>query len=222
MHTIGKRYRTICKRKVWEIYFRIFVLYLEVQCRFLTLKYSEEVIIQKLHSGESVAFREIFNTYYLPLCAYGYALVKDEDVVGDFVQEAFLNLWKRRDGFHILATIKSFLYLNVKNACLDWLKHEAVKMRNTRELSEYLLCGEDEDIILENEIHEELYRALKDLPEQSRRVVVMTMHGLSNLEIATQLNISQNTVKTLKLKAYRILRERLKNVHWYLVFLLLH
>ena len=94
-------------------------------------------------------------------------------------------------------------------------------MRNERELSEYLLCIDDEDFILENEIHEELYRALKDLPEQSRRVVVMTMHGLSNQEIASQLNISQNTVKTLKLKAYRVLRERLKNVHWFLLFLLL-
>lgn len=159
--------------------------------------------------------------YYLSLCTYGYAFVKDEDVVGDFVQEAFLSLWKRREGFHVFAAIKSFLYLNVKNSCLNWLKHEVVKMRNERELSEYLLCIDDEDFILENEIHEELYRALKDLPEQSRRVVVMTMHGLSNQEIASQLNISQNTVKTLKLKAYRVLRERLKNVHWFLLFLLL-
>ncbi len=188
----------------------------------MNLKFSEEVIVKKLHSGESVAFREIFNIYYLPLCAYGYAFVKDEEVVGDFVQEAFLNLWNRRQGFHLLATIKSFLYLNVKNACLDWLKHEAVKIRNERELSEYLLSGNDEALILENEIHDELYRALEELPEQSRRIVVMTMNGLSNQEIAMQLNISQNTVKTLKLKAYRVLRERLKNVHWLLLFLLLH
>ena len=48
----------------------------------------------------------------------------------------------------------------------------------------------------------------------------MTMEGLSNPEIAKELGISANTVKTIKLRAYQVLRERLKGVQWLLLLLL--
>ena len=59
------------------------------------------------------------------------------------------------------------------------------------------------------------------MSEQARRIVLQTMEGASNAEIAERLEISVNTVKTLKLRAYRILRERLKGVQWLLFLHLL-
>lgn len=55
---------------------------------------------------------------------------------------------------------------------------------------------------------------------RSRRVVILTMEGLSNPEIAKELGVSVNTVKTIKLRAYRVLRERLKGIQWLLLLLL--
>lgn len=74
---------------------------------------------------------------------------------------------------------------------------------------------------MEEEVHALIYETIKGLSVQSRRVVLMTMEGYSNPEIAEKLQISPNTVKTLKLRAYRTLRERLSGVHW-LMFLLLY
>jgi sigma-70, region 4 len=50
--------------------------------------------------------------------------------------------------------------------------------------------------------------------------VILTMEGLSNPEIAKELGVSVNTVKTIKLRAYRVLRERLKGIQWLLLLLL--
>lgn len=77
----------------------------------------------------------------------------------------------------------------------------------------------DEEFLLEDEVHAMVYEAIKDLSEQSRRVVIMTMDGASNPEIAEQLGVSVNTVKTIKLRAYRVLRERLKGLQWLLLLL---
>ena len=65
-----------------------------------------------------------------------------------------------------------------------------------------------------------LYEAIKDLSEKSRDIVIMTLNGSSNIDIAKELNISVNTVKTVKLRAYRVLRKRLKGIQWLLLFLL--
>ena len=78
----------------------------------------------------------------------------------------------------------------------------------------------EEEFILEEEVHAMVYDAIKDLSERSRRVVILTMEGLSNPEIAKELGVSVNTVKTIKLRAYRVLRERLKGIQWLLLLLL--
>ena len=57
------------------------------------------------------------------------------------------------------------------------------------------------------------------LSQQAQKMVIMTLNGDSNLEIAKKLNVTINTVKSTKLKAYQILRKRLRNVQWFLVLL---
>jgi len=49
------------------------------------------------------------------------------------------------------------------------------------------------------------------MPEQRKKVFLLFLDGLSQDEIASELNISINTVKTHKLKARQFLRDHLKN-----------
>ena len=50
------------------------------------------------------------------------------------VQDAFLKVWEKRADFYFVAAIKSFLYMSVRNACLDYLRHQKVQRRNEPEL----------------------------------------------------------------------------------------
>jgi len=56
------------------------------------------------------------------------------------------------------------------------------------------------------------------LPGKAKEVVRLNLKSLSNLEIAEELNVSINTVKTHKLSAFKKLREQLGKQ--YIVFLL--
>ena len=164
-------------------------------------------------------FKEIFDRYYLPVKSYAFRYVEDDEVIEDFVQDAFLQVWERREHCFFVAAIKSFLYTSVRNACLDHLRHQKVRRQHEPELVLWLSEEGDEEFLLEDEVHAMVYEAIKDLSEQSRRVVIMTMDGASNPEIAEQLGVSVNTVKTIKLRAYRVLRERLKGLQWLLLLL---
>ena len=169
-------------------------------------------MITRLHKANSLAFKEIFKLYYHPLCMYAYRYVQDD---------TFLNLWERRREFHALNAIRSFLYLSVRNACLNWLKHLAVRQRNEMDFASFLQEELEDDFILEDSIHARLYAAIEELPDRAREILLMSLKGISNPEIASSLGISLNTVKTVKLRAYRVLREKLKEINWLLVIFLI-
>lgn len=73
--------------------------------------------------------------------------------------------------------------------------------------------------IIRSETHKLLYEAIESLPEQTKKIIYLTLDGLKNQEIADQLNVSINTVTTLKKSGYKKLKIMLKE-HYYLVVLL--
>ena len=171
--------------------------------------------------NDNTVMKRLFERFYLPLRSFAFRHVGDDSITEDFVQTAFLNLWERRENFRLVSAVKGFLYLNVRNACLNYLKRKRVEARHEQELAREMSEQESVDAALEEEVTALVYEALKELSEQARRIVLQTMEGASNAEIAERLEISVNAVKTLKLRAYRILRERLKGIQWLLFLHLL-
>ena len=165
-------------------------------------------------------FKKIFDFYYLPVKSYAFRYVAHDGVAEDLTQDVFLKLWERRGDFNSPLAARSFLYTSVRNASLDHLKHQEVKRRNESQLRSRYTEKEDEGFILEEEVHTLIYNAIEALSQQARRVVILTMEGASNTEIAEKLNISVNTVKTVKLRAYKTLRVQLKGIQWVLPLLL--
>lgn len=181
---------------------------------------SDKNVITKLHSGDEMVFKEIFKQYYLPVRSFAWRFVKDNDIAEDIVQDVFLQVWEKRLTFNVLAEVKSYLYTSVRNTCFDYLKHERVKQKHETQILVSMLHDEEQEYILEEEVDSLIYNAIGTLPRQAQKIVIMTMNGDSNLEIAQKLNITVNTVKSTKLKAYRVLRKRLRNVQWFLALLL--
>ena len=71
-----------------------------------------------------------------------------------------------------------------------------------------------EDVDFYQAVEEELIRKLHvvidQLPEQRKNILLLSIDGLTVQEIADQVNISINTVKTQKKRAYVFLKENLK------------
>ena len=56
-----------------------------------------------------------------------------------------------------------------------------------------------------------LHEAIKTLPRQAEKVIILALNGYKNEEIAQELGVSVNTIKTQKKRAYHALREKLGN-----------
>lgn len=155
-----------------------------------------------------IDFKKLFDSYFPSLCVFANKFVKDEDLSKDIVQEVFVRIWNKVDEFESEKSMKVYFYLSTKNACFDYLKKE--KKRNISHNIDELSELEDKPVV--NEIlREETYRMLEaaigQLPDKAQRVMRLNLNGLSNAEIAEELDLSVNTIKTHKTIAFRKVRE---------------
>lgn len=181
----------------------------------------EDQLIIHFQAGEEKAFKHIFDMFNNRLIFFTRGIVEDPDSAEDLVQDAFVKLWDKRLNFKDLISIKAFLYISLKNVSRNLFKHDKVKQKYQSLLAEAI---DDDPIILkivEAEVLEEVNKAIKELPEGCRNVINLSyFEGLSNQEVADQLNISINTVKTQKMRGLRALRNLLKEMAPALIILI--
>jgi len=166
--------------------------------------------IKKEHNINGVlgndSFKLIFDEYYIELCAFANNYISDEDQCEDLVIEVFEDFWDKRSELDIKVSIKSLLFVTVKNRCLNFIKSQNIKDSKLKELTYLESDSVYEYNFIEEEVHYRLYKALEKLPEKSKEVIMLSLDKLSNEEIKDKLNVSINTVKSNKKRAYKLLK----------------
>lgn len=106
------------------------------------------------------------------------------------------------------------MYTSIRNYCLNHIEHLQVADKYKQFISNKAADFEefDHNILLE-ETHSMIYRAICELPPRCKEIVLFSMNGLKNYEIAQELKISENTVKAQKKIAYKQLKIKLKNIY---------
>jgi len=160
-------------------------------------------------------FQYLFKKYYQALCAFARQFINERDICEDTVQDAYASLWDVRTGFSEENAVKYYLYNSVRNKCLNVIRHNKVKEKHLHEITPPTI---DEGIIEEG-VFAPIYKALKELTPQECKVMMGVMHGQTNQDIADDLGVSINTVKTLRQRAYKTLREKLKGIQWLLAIM---
>jgi RNA polymerase sigma factor (sigma-70 family) len=95
-----------------------------------------------------------------------------------------------------------------KSILEDWKGENA---ENTQQ--ELFDSSEINNLIIEEETHRLIYNAINELPAQCRKVLLLSINGLKNNDIAQELDITVNTVKTQKKIAYKQLKIMLKDIY---------
>lgn len=153
-------------------------------------------------------FENCFRKLYPTLCVFAFRYLKDNKLSEDVVQDAFLKLWDRFSAFDQFYKVKAFLYITVRNSAINILNHakvEDVYNATKRDIGDADL----ELAIIASETNRLLYQAIDMLPPQTKKVIRLSMEDNTNQEIADNLGISIDTVKTLKKRAYKTLKEKL-------------
>lgn len=164
---------------------------------------------------------EVFKVYYAPLCYFASRFVGKKEIAEDLVQDVFISLLEKRQGFLSEIHLKNFLYISVKNASLNHLRQG-----NTQEkysVSQKAEGNTSEDLfqhIVSTEVYKELAEAMAALPAECRKVFdACYFEGLSNKEAAQKLGISIFTVKAQKARGKKILKDNLKDLFPLFLFL---
>lgn len=175
---------------------------------------SPPVVSIKLDAQE---FHNIFNEYYATLCAFAFQYMEDADMAADIVQDVFAKLWQIREDFFYLHQVKAFLYTAVRNRSLNELEHSKVAHEYEQKIIAKKADSFFHDTVVEEETFRILSEAIDKLPTQMKAIMKLALEGKKNAEIASQLQVSVETVHTLKKTAYKKLRKYLTNYYYCLL-----
>jgi len=149
----------------------------------------------------------LYYQYEPRLKRYAERFIIDEKLSEDMIQDVFIKLW---DKYQNLEDDKWYplLFTMVRNRCLDYLKHLAVKRTVVVEIlnlkaMEELLYIEDlsggvyaDYPLLSEELKNQIRKITDNLPSRCRKVFLLSrIQGLKNREIAQMLSISEKTVE---------------------------
>jgi len=178
----------------------------------------DQSIWSRIVSGDVAALRNLHDKYYYQLWLWASKHTHNETLAEELVADCFIKLWERRKHILIEKSLKSYLYLMLRNQMVSQQRKSKKQIVFN---SEILPDLPEETTINNQDFYAGLYRAIQKIPEQRRKILELAVFdSLTYNEIATRLNISVNTVKTQMGRSYQFLKEELDPKNFLLLSLL--
>ena len=193
------------------------------------MKYTEELLLNRLKTGDEAAWKQVFTEHWLGMCYLALQYLSDEQLARSAASDVMTHLWEIRDTLTIKQSLRSYLLQAVRHRCLDILGSKTARTEKSALTIDECLQDEmrDEDhplnLLLEKELEASVIRVVNNLPPQTRKVFLKSRsEGLTYPQIAEQLGISVNTVRYHMKLAFNILREKVGNLLWFFLLIILH
>jgi len=179
-------------------------------------------VVRKTLGGDRKAFDELVLRYQRSAMAVSYRLLGKAEDAQEVVQEAFLKAYKSLASLEKPEAFAGWLMRIVSNLSLNARRNRAT--RKTGALDEMFDRGvrdpeaggdsvDPERVLEGRELGDRLKTALEQLPEKQRLAVLMfTIEGLPQKQVAEALECSVEAVKWHVFQARKKLRELLKDV----------
>ena len=160
---------------------------------------------ESLKNGKPEAYKELFRLLYPRLKGYCKLFVHNGNDVEDILQDCFLSLWEKRFSIIVEKSIESYLFMILRNRCLNYLKDlklkEEIVKTGVTEISElqYLYqldFLEKEEKSIEEQLVIALEKAVDLLPRQMKQVFIQCkIKGRKQKEVAEELGISIKAIE---------------------------
>jgi RNA polymerase sigma-70 factor (ECF subfamily) len=176
-------------------------------------KNTDHIDIELLIAGDEPAFNRVYLLHAQKVYRLAFRFLKNEEQCEEIVQDTFIKLWLTRDRLDASGNIWLYLYVIAKRLSVDAYneicKSSALTEKLLLDLS--VLRNITEEEILANELERFTENVISKLPAQQRIIFKLSrVEGLSHQEIASQLEISPNTVKNHMVEALKTLKAKLK------------
>lgn len=185
-----------------------------------TTAVDDHELVLAARKGDRDAFRTLFERHHRRAYALAFGVLRHSDDALDVVQDAFIKAHKYLDKFEGNSSFYTWLYRIVMNLAIDHLrKHRRVKPVELDEtriedgedgLLPKILGGNPGRALQDKEIRIRIDRALEELSENHRAVLVMReLEGLSYEEMAEAMDCSKGTIMSRLFHARRNMQKRL-------------
>lgn len=176
------------------------------------MPYSDREIVEKLKSGDQVALKYLFDSFYKELVIHSIKIVANKGVAEEAVQDVFIQLWKNRENFSLEKSFHSYLFTAVKNRSLNYLKSRYGKIRfDDLDLIKQVSYGQtaDEGLVID-ELREKIQASIDLLPPKCKVIFTLSRNSeLTTTEIANHLGLSKKTVQAQISIALRKIKDQL-------------
>ena len=166
------------------------------------------------NNDDQVAYRSLFEQYYVSLCQFARRYIDDQETREDIVQDVFFTIWEKRKTIIPYTSGKNFLITCVKNLSLNYLRSQGYKQEYEKKKKKNIpiYFNNLDDLYTLQELQHLLYQTLEKLPPEYRLAFELNrLENKSIEEIAEIMGVSCRTVKRYKSKAIEILKKELKD-----------
>lgn len=167
--------------------------------------------------GDELAYLEIYNRYQPILFLHAVKKFRDEEEAKDVVQEIFADIWLRRNDFKLQSNLVAYLYTCLKYKFVNKLQHQEVRNRYLSSFQGYIDKSStySDYLIREKQLSEIIANEIDKLPPKMKAVFLLSRNEhKSYKEIAEELNLSEETVRSQIKNSLKLLRERLGIFIW--------
>ena len=168
---------------------------------------------ERLRRGEPRAFEDLVIAYQHRVFGVALRMLRNRGEAEEIAQEVFLRVHRTVEDFRGEAKLSTWLYAITSRLCLNRLASGERRMAREGEESLERLRGDADPAahVERVELEAALQRAITELPEERRIVVVLRdFEGLSYEEIAAALDLPLGTVRSRLHRARTDLKEKLE------------
>ncbi|MES2690239.1 MAG: RNA polymerase sigma-70 factor [Bacteroidota bacterium] len=181
-------------------------------------------LFEQVRNGDRVAYEQLFKQHYTALVRFARDIVRDTDTAEDLVQEVFVKIWERKESIYITTSLKAYLYMAVKNHCLNKLRVEQKHAFMDESLADDLRFSsnstDEESNTIKLEQH--IKSALDKLPPRCALIFKLSrFEHKTYKEIAEVLELSVKTVENQMGKALQMMRTNLSHYLTLIAFIIL-
>lgn len=147
-------------------------------------------------SSADAAVSDLYAAHWHALVRLAYLLVHDTTLAEDLAQDALISVHQRWGRLRNRDAALGYVRRTVVNSARSALRHQVVVDRHAQRQTEQY-AESAEHAAMERVQHEEMLRALDQLSEKQREVLILRYYAhLSEADIASTLDISPGAVKT--------------------------
>jgi len=174
-------------------------------------------LLVRLQKRDPQALAELYDRYGKMVYGLILRVVSDTGTAEDLVQETFLRVWNRAQGFDSeRGAVGPWLMAVARNRAIDYLRSQGRRIQSSVEFNETehpSLFANLQTEMLQFDVIKRMKTALERLDGKQRKAIELAyFEGMSQTEIAERMGQPLGTVKTWVRRALQQLREELGGV----------